>query len=44
MPDAVLVADKQRAQDVKKVVELLKSKDVMQAEVFQRTIGRGNFV
>ena len=41
MPDAVLVADKQRAQDVKKVVELLKSKDVMQAKFFQRTIGRG---
>ena len=36
MPDAVLVADKQRAQDVKKVVELLKSKDVMQAEVFPK--------
>ena len=36
MPDAVLVADKQRAQDVKKVVDLLKSKDILQAEVFPK--------
>ena len=36
MPDAVLVADKQRAQDIKKVVEILKSKDVVQAEVFPK--------
>ena len=32
MPDAVLVANKERAQDVKKVVELLKNKDITQAE------------
>ena len=36
MPDAVLVAPKQRAQDVKKAVELLKSKDIVQAEVFPK--------
>ena len=36
MPDAVLVSHKDRAQDVKKAVELLKSKDVSQAEVFQK--------
>ena len=34
MPDAVLVAAKERAQDVKKAVELLKSKDIAQAETF----------
>ena len=34
MPDAVLVAPKQRAQDVKMAVELLKAKDIAQAEVF----------
>ena len=33
MPDAVLVASKNRAQDVKKAVELLKTKDVAQAEI-----------
>ena len=32
MPDAVLVADKQRSQDVKRVVELLKSQEIPQAE------------
>ena len=36
MPDAVLVAPKGRAQDVKKAVELLKSKDIAQAEVFPK--------
>ena len=36
MPDAVLVAPKERAQDVKKAVELLKSKDISQAEVFPK--------
>jgi len=36
MPDAVLVAPKDRAQDVKKAVELLKSKDIAQAEVFPK--------
>ena len=36
MPDAVLVADQDRAQDVKKVVTLLKQKHVKQAEVFPR--------
>ena len=36
MPDAVLVATKNRAQDVKKAVELLKSKDVAQAEIFPK--------
>jgi mannose-1-phosphate guanylyltransferase/mannose-1-phosphate guanylyltransferase/mannose-6-phosphate isomerase len=34
MPDAVLVADATRAQDVKKVVETLKQKGVRQAEAF----------
>ena len=34
MPDAVLVADKSRAQDVKLAVELLKEKDISQAEQF----------
>ena len=33
MPDAVLVAPKDRAQDVKKAVELLKAKGIAQAEV-----------
>jgi len=33
MPDAVLVAPKERAQDVKKAVDLLKSKDIVQADV-----------
>ena len=36
MPDAVLVAPKERAQDVKKAVELLKSKDIDQAEIFPK--------
>ena len=36
MPDAVLVAPKQRAQDVKMAVELLKAKDIAQAEVFPK--------
>ena len=36
MPDAVLVAHKERAQDVKKAVELLKSKDIAQAEIFPK--------
>ncbi|MDB2398548.1 mannose-1-phosphate guanylyltransferase/mannose-6-phosphate isomerase [Planktomarina sp.] len=36
MPDAVLVAPKERAQDVKMAVELLKSKDIAQAEIFPK--------
>ena len=36
MPDAVLVAPKDRAQDVKKAVELLKSKDIAQAQIFPK--------
>ena len=36
MPDAVLIASKERSQDVKKAVELLNSKDIAQAEVFPR--------
>ena len=36
MPDAVLVAPKDRAQDVKKAVELLKAKDITQAEIFPK--------
>lgn len=36
MPDAVLVAPKDRAQDVKKAVQLLKSKDIAQAEIFPK--------
>ena len=36
MPDAVLVAPKDRAQDVKKAVELLKAKEIAQAEIFPR--------
>jgi mannose-1-phosphate guanylyltransferase/mannose-6-phosphate isomerase len=36
MPDAVLVADKSRAQDVKLVVQTLKSKQAVQAETFPR--------
>ena len=36
MPDAVLVASKERAQNVKKAVELLKAKDIVQAEVFPK--------
>lgn len=36
MPDAVLVAPRERAQDVKKAVELLKLKDIPQAEIFPK--------
>ena len=36
MPDSVLVADKERAQDVKNIVENLKTKKVSQAEIFPR--------
>ena len=36
MPDAVLVAPKDRAQDVKKAVELLKLKGIAQAEIFPK--------
>ena len=36
MPDAVLVADKNRAQDVKMVVELLKEKNISQAEIYPK--------
>ena len=36
MPDAVLVAPKERAQDVKKAVALLKSKNIPQAEIFPK--------
>ena len=36
MPDAVLVAAKDRVQDVKKVVELLKTKQIKQAEIFPK--------
>jgi mannose-1-phosphate guanylyltransferase / mannose-6-phosphate isomerase len=36
MPDAVLVAPKNRAQDVKKAVELLRAKDIAQAEIFTK--------
>ena len=36
MPDAVLVAPKDRAQDAKKAVELLNSKDIAQAEIFPK--------
>ena len=36
MPDAVLVAKKSRAQDVKRAVEVLKSKSALQAESFPK--------
>ena len=36
MPDAVLVAPKDRAQDVKKAVELLTAKSIAQAEIFPK--------
>lgn len=36
MPDAVLVATKERAQDVKRAVDWLKSKDIAQAEIFPK--------
>ena len=38
MPDAVLVANKNRAQDVKKVVEKLKRKSIEQADNFPKAI------
>ena len=38
MPDAVLVANKNRAQDVKKVVEKLKRKGIEQADNFPKAI------
>ena len=41
MPDAVLVAHKERAQDVKKAVELLKLKDVSQSEIFPKITAVG---
>lgn len=36
MPDAVLVAHKQRAKDVKTAVEVLKKKKISQAEIFPK--------
>ena len=36
MHDAVLIAHKERAQDIKKAVELLKTKDIAQAEIFPK--------
>ena len=36
MQDAVLIAPKDRAQDVKKAVELLKAQDIAQAEIFPK--------
>ena len=36
MPDAVLVAPKERSQDVKKAVELLQAKDIAQAKIFPK--------
>ena len=36
MPDAVLIASKERVQDVKKAVELLKTKEIAQAEIFPK--------
>jgi mannose-1-phosphate guanylyltransferase/mannose-6-phosphate isomerase len=36
MPDAVLIVPKERAQEVKKAVALLKSKDIAQAEIFPK--------
>jgi mannose-1-phosphate guanylyltransferase / mannose-6-phosphate isomerase len=36
MPDAVLVAHKKRAQDVKKAVKMLKTKNIRQAEIFPK--------
>ena len=41
MPDAVLVAPKERAQDVKNAVELLKTKQIAQAEIFPKITGHG---
>ena len=36
MPDAVLIANKDRAQDVKSVIQTLKQRDVSQAETFPK--------
>ena len=36
MPDAVLVAPRERAQEVKKAVDLLKAKDIPQAEIYPK--------
>lgn len=36
MPDAVLVAHKDRAEDVKKAVDLLKEKEIPQAQIFPK--------
>lgn len=36
MPDAVLVAHKKRAQDVKKAVKMLKTRNIRQAEIFPK--------
>ena len=36
MPDAVLVANKERAQDVKSAVKLLQTKDIAQADIFPK--------
>ncbi len=36
MPDAVLIVEKGRAQEVKKAVELLKAKQIPQAEIFPK--------
>lgn len=36
LPDAVLIANKYRAQDVKSAVELLKTKEIPQAEIFPK--------
>ena len=38
MPDAVLIAQKNRSQDVKKVVDLLKLKNILQAETHSKEI------
>ena len=37
MPDAVLVAKKERAQDVKKAVQMLQAKDIIQ-QIFSQKI------
>ena len=37
MPDAVLVANRNKTQDVKKVVEYLKSKNISQSEVYPKS-------
>ena len=41
MPDAVLIANKNRAQDVKMVVELLKKNNVSQAEIYLKIAPMG---